>query len=89
MYAIDVSTSDNQRFQVSALSHDIGLDRPGNIMIKAVQGISSGVGNQVDDNATYKRVYNLPAISHYTQISCIDDFIGFYGKGIVPGGIHK
>ena len=86
MYAIDVSQSDKQRFIVSALDYQAGL-RPGNMMIKAVQGVSTQIGRQIIDKEAYTPVSDIPALSHYTSLSLIDDFVGFQGKGIVPGGI--
>ncbi len=86
MFAIDVSQSEKQRFIVSALDYHAGL-RPGNMMIKAVQGVSTQIGRQIIDKEAYTPVSDIPALSHYTSLSLIDDFVGFQGKGIVPGGI--
>ena len=86
VYAIDVSQADRQRFLVSALDYHAEL-RPGNTMVKSVQGASGGVVRQIDDKQAYPRVYDIPALSHYTSLSLVDSFVGFQGKGIVPGGI--
>ncbi len=88
VYAICVSNPDKQRFIISALNSETALARPFNIVIKAVQGVSSGIGDQMEDASAYRRCHDLAAICHYTKLSLIDDFIGFYGKGIVPGGIQ-
>ncbi len=86
VYAVDVSQADKQRFLVPALDYHAEL-RPGNMMVKSVQGASGGVGRQIDDKQAYPRVYDVPALSHYTSLSLVDSFVGFQGKGIVPGGI--
>jgi hypothetical protein len=86
MYAIQVSQSEKNNFQASALCGD---RKEFNIMIRNVQGHSGKLGDQIEDDKAFTRVRDLEAISHYSKVVYPDSMIGVNGKGINPGGVHN
>jgi hypothetical protein len=86
MYAIQVSQSEKDNFQASAICGD---RKELNIMIRAVPGHSGKLGDQIEDDKAFTRVRDLEAISHYSKVVYLDSMIGVKGKGIIPGGVHN
>ncbi len=86
MYAIEVSSSRKDRFQVSALSGD---RKEFNLMIRAVQGHSGQLGRVLEDNKAFTKIEEVADLSHYSKICHLDTIIGTNAQGLVPGGVKN